>query len=198
MPSICIDIDNVIAMTDEIMRRVIRDFTRERVCFEYDHIVEFDYWKCRDEDGAKITEREWKRIHELFSEPHYLRKIQPWPDVQRYLKRLTKKFDIHLATSRLPKARGMTIEWLEKQRFPSHYLHFVKHGYKHVSLGKLTAAVEDDYEQAVGFAKSGTPCFLLEHPWNLNKPPFENLFWVKSWPELTKRLLALSQESVDR
>jgi 5'(3')-deoxyribonucleotidase len=194
MPFICIDIDNVVARTDEVMRHVIHDFTAGRVSFEYDHIVEFDYCECQDGNGRKITKREWQKIHELFSGPYYLRKIQPWPDVQRYLKQLAKTFDIHLATSRLPKARGMTIEWLEKHNFPPHYLHFLKHGHKHVSLGKFTAVVEDHYEQAAAFAKSGTPCFLLEHPWNRGKPQLENLFWVKNWPELTKRLLALPEE----
>lgn len=192
MPSICIDIDNVIARTDEVMRHVIHDFTRGRVSFEYDHVVEFDYCKCKDGNGVTITKREWKKIHELFSEPRYLWNIQPWPDVQRYLERLAKTFDIHLATSRLPKARRITIEWLENHNFPPHDLHFLKHGDKHVSLGKFVAAVEDHYEQAVEFAKSGTPCFILEHPWNRNKPKTKDLIWVKGWRELSQKLLALA------
>ena len=192
MRSICIDVDNVIARTDEVMRQVIHDFTGGRVNFEYDHIIEFDYCKCKDGNGGTITKSEWEKIHELFSEPRHLWKIQPWPDVQRHLKRLTKQFAIHLATSRLPKARRITIEWLEDYDFPPHDLHFLKHGDKHVSLGKLTAAVEDHYEQAVEFAKSGTPCFLLEHRWNRDKPRLDNLIWVKTWKDLARQLLALA------
>lgn len=193
MPSVCIDIDNVIARTDEVMRQVIHEFTDGRVKFKYNNIVEFDYCKCKDGNGETITKDEWKKIHEVFSEPRYLWKIQPWPDVQRHLKRLTKEFAIHLATSRLPKARRITIEWLENHGFPSHDLHFLKHGHKHVSLGNFIAAVEDHYEQAVDFAKLGIPCFLLEHPWNRGKPRMQNLYWVKGWPQLSKQLLALAR-----
>ena len=75
--------------------------------------------------------------------------------MQRYLKRLAQKFDLHLATSRLPKARRVTIEWLEKHDFPAHDLHFLKHGNKHVSLGQFAAAVEDHYEQWFGRSEPG-------------------------------------------
>ena len=69
---LCIDIDNVIARTDEVMRRVIRDFTQGRVDFEYEHILAFNYHECHDANGCTITKEEWKGIHDLFSEPRYL------------------------------------------------------------------------------------------------------------------------------
>jgi 5'(3')-deoxyribonucleotidase len=195
MPSLCIDVDNVIARTDELMRHVIRDFTGGRVNFDYEHIVEFDYRKCKDATGQTIAKNDWKKIHELFSDPCYLWKIQPWPGVQNHLKRLARSFDIHLATSRLAKARRTTIEWLEYHEFPPHGLHFVTSGDKHIYFGKCIAAIEDHYEQAVEFAKSGTPCFLLEHSWNRDKPKMKNLTWVKSWKDLTRQLLALPTNS---
>src|SRR5262249_12392862 len=56
-----------------------------------------------------------------------------------------------------------------------------------------TAAVEDDYDQAVAFAKFGkTPCFLIRHPWNRSRETAADVHWVDSWPELTERLLALA------
>ena len=189
MPAVCIDIDNVLARTDEIMREVIYEHTHGRVKFDYQDIVEFDYWKCKDQSGNGITKKEWTRIHDLFSEPRYLWKVLPYSGAIRELRRLAKTFDIHVATSRLPKARKTTIDWIESFGFPPHDLHFVKHGQKHVSLGTFVAAVEDHYEQAADFAKSGTPCFLLEHPWNSRKPRRKNLFRVKTWSELRSQLL---------
>ena len=190
MSAICLDIDNVIARTDEVMRRVIFDFTGGRVKHEYNHIVEFDYHRCKDANGSSISVEEWKRIHDLFSEPRYLWQIQPEPGVQTALTLISEKFDIHLATSRLPKARRTTIEWLDNYNFPSHDLHFLKHGEKHMSLGKFAAAVEDHYEQAVEFARAGTPAFLLQHPWNRGKPNEVNVRWVDGWEKLTEALLA--------
>ena len=52
------------------------------------------------------------------------------------------------------------------------------------------AAVEDHYEQAVAFAEAGTPCYLIEHPWNKGKPSKENVRWVKGWEELAEDLLS--------
>jgi 5'(3')-deoxyribonucleotidase len=191
MSSLCIDIDNVLARTDEVMRRVICDFTNGRVNFKYEQIIQFDYWKCKDGTGCTVTKNEWNSIHELFSEPRYLWMVQPEPGVQDCLKLLAAKFDIHLATSRLPKARRQTIEWLDNHGFPPHDLHFLKHGEKHVSLGKFAAAVEDHYEQAVEFANCGTPSFLLQHPWNRGKPQADKLKWVNDWSDLTKQLVSL-------
>lgn len=139
---LCIDIDNVIARTDEVMRRVIYDFSSGRVNLDYAHIVEFDYHKCIDGNGCFITKDEWESIHNLFSEPRYLWMVQPIEGVQNHLRRLSETFDIHLATSRLPKARRTTVEWLENHSFPPYDLHFLKHGEKHVSLGKFVAAAD--------------------------------------------------------
>jgi uncharacterized HAD superfamily protein len=189
---LCIDIDNVIARTDEVMRQVIREFTDGRVDLDYNDIIEFDYHKCIDRNGRNITKGEWKSIHDLFSEPRYLWTIQPEEGVHDHLVKLSGKFDIHFTTSRLPRARRTTIEWLENYDFPAHDLHFLKHGEKHSSLGQFIAAVEDHYEQAIEFAKSGTPCYILEHPWNRAKPVIADVHWVKNWSALAPQLLALA------
>jgi hypothetical protein len=189
----CIDIDNVIASTDEIMRQVIKKFTGARVCLAYEHIKEFNYYECQDDEGNKITREEWRKIHDLFSEPRNLWLIQPVSGAIEGLQMLAERGTIHLVTSRLPKARRTTIEWLENHGFPPHDLHFLKHGEKHSSLRPFTAAVEDDYEQAAAFVTRGnTPCFLLKHPWNESKPFIDGLQWVDTWPELTERLLELA------
>ena len=75
----CIDIDNVIARTDEVMRRVISDFTGGRVALEYDDIVTFNYHECRGPNGNRITKEEWKQIHNQFSESQNIMNIEPMP-----------------------------------------------------------------------------------------------------------------------
>ena len=65
-PRLCIDIDNVIARTDEVMRRVIRDHTAGRVNLNYADIIEFDYHRCKDRNGCSITKDEWNALHDLF------------------------------------------------------------------------------------------------------------------------------------
>jgi 5'(3')-deoxyribonucleotidase len=192
-PRLCVDIDNVIAQTDEVMRRVIREFTKGRVNYNYDHILEFDYHKCVDSAGESSAKGEWKGIHELFSEPDNILSIAAMPGALENLKRLSDSFDVHLATTRLPKARRATIEWLETNGFPPFDLHFLRHGEKHVSLAPFFAAVEDHYEQAVTFVEAGSPCFLIEHPWNRTKARLDGIQWVKDWDQLADRLFEVAR-----
>ena len=184
------DIDNVLGKTDEVMRQVIRDVTCGRVDLEYGEIVEFEYYKCKDRNGCCITEADWNRIHDLFSNSKYLMAVQPLHHVQQCLEVLSERFQLHFATSRLPKARRATIEWLEEHRFPSHDLHFLKHGEKHIVLRGFYAAIEDSYEQAKLFAQASVPCYLIEHPWNKGKPSLRDVYPVCDWPKLTEVLLA--------
>jgi uncharacterized HAD superfamily protein len=193
MPSICIDIDNVIAQTDAVMRRVIQEYTGGRVTLDYEDIKEFNYHECKDAAGQAISYQEWKAVHEEFSSLENLMVIQPYSGVQEVFRKLSQTFTIHLATSRLHKARQATIVWLEQHQFPDPYdLHFLRYGEKHAALSRFFAAVEDDYKQAVAFAHSGTKCYLIRHPWNRAKEALPGVHWVADWAELTPRLLALA------
>lgn len=189
---ICFDIDNVVAQTDKVMRKIIREFTGGRVALDYENAMEFDYFQCKDSNSNSITKDEWFKIHEIFSEPENLLEIEPFPNVQKYLLKLAEKFEIHLVTSRLPKARRTTIEWLDVHSFPPHNLHFLDHNEKHKCLVGFIGVVEDNYEQAKAFAEVGIKSYLIKHPWNASKPPFPNLCWVDGWPELVERLMARS------
>lgn len=188
---ICVDIDNVIAQTDEVMRRVIQEYTRGRVQLSYEDIKHFNYYECTDKNGNGISKEDWKPVHDLFSEPLYLSDIRPFSGAIEGLHVLARETKLHIATSRLRKARRTTVEWLDKFGIPDHDLHFVKHNEKHFALGSFIAAVEDDYEQAVEFAKRNITCFLMEHPWNESKRKIEGIHWVDTWPDLTERLLAM-------
>jgi uncharacterized HAD superfamily protein len=193
VPNFCIDIDNVIARTDEVMRHVIAEYTKNLVQLEYEDIQQFNYFDCKDKAGNSIRKDEWPHVHDLFSESRYLWLVQPFSGALEGLRRLAQKGTLHFATARLPKARRVTVEWLESHNFPPHDLHFLRQGEKHASLRPFSAAVEDHYEQATGFSGEGeTPCFLIRHPWNRERPAVEGVEWVDTWPELTERLLALS------
>lgn len=193
-PRICIDIDNVIAQTDGVMRTVIRDVTGGRVDLEYEDVQCFNYWECRDRNGNSITKEDWKAVHAAFSEPRYVGSIEPVPGVQEHLNRLGERYMLHLATSRLPQARKTTIEWLERHRFPPHDLHFLKHGEKHISLGRFDASVEDDPAQACAFANAGFAMnFVIAHPWNTSISDAATLRRVSSWNEIIDMLCGSDQ-----
>lgn len=178
----CIDIDNVIGQTDLIMRRVIHEHTRGRVVLAYEDILEFNYHECKDSSGNSISADEWKLVHELFSEAEYLRSVEAMPGAVSALHEIAELGQIHIATTRLPKARHLTVEWLENLKLPRHSLHFLNHGQKHSALRQFDFAVEDDYAQALAFAGiSGTKGLLMRHPWNATKPAASNLSWAQDW-----------------
>ena len=112
----CIDIDNTIAQTDKVVRRVIAEVTGGRVQLEYDDIVTFNYYECRDSKGNRITKDEWKVVHDLFSEPENLLSVEPFPGAVDAIRALAERGVVHLATSRLAKARKTTVEWLDVRR----------------------------------------------------------------------------------
>ena len=189
-PRLCIDIDNVLAQTDAVMRDVIRECTGGRVHLAYEHVRHFDYDMCLDAQGHSISKDEWRRIHEVFSAPQHIARIDLADGSRAALDRLADRYELHIVTSRLRKAWGATLDWLEDKGLPADALHFVGHRQKHVALGEFAAAVEDDYEQAALFAESGTRCYMVEHPWNMDGPRRDGLVWVKGWEEIEEALLA--------
>ncbi len=193
MCHLCIDIDNVVAETDHLMRKLIRKHTRSRVKLCYEDVIAFDYCECQDSAGNKITREEWGTIHAEFSKEENILSLSPVNGVQGYLERLAEAgFELHFVTSRLSQARIPTITWLENHNFPHHRMHFVKHREKHVVLGSFCAIIEDDLMQAKAFADQGTLAFLIAHPWNVVEQD-SFLVRVADWQELVDRLLALKK-----
>ncbi|CAN0408468.1 unnamed protein product, partial [Phaeothamnion confervicola] len=190
-PRLALDLDNVLADSDPVVRQVIRDHTRGRVNLDYSHVLQFHYHECRDARGESISRAEWDAVHAAFSAPERLMAVSPYPGVQAHLERLGAVFDLHIVTARLPQARETTVRWLAEHAFPQHRLHFLNHGEKHQSLGRFFAAVEDDRAQAEAFALAGVHSFVLAHPWNA-VPPDALLHRHGNWDELTAALLRLA------
>ena len=189
MPAICVDIDNVIARTDEVMRQVIREYSKDGVDLAYDDVVCFDYWMCRDALGRQLDKSEWKAIHEEFTRNHLLR-ISPYDNVKEHIARIGERFEVHLATSRLPEGRPQALVWLRNHEIPYRALHFVSHGEKHLINQQFVAVVEDDREQGYAFHTKGVRVFLLAHPWN-HVGPHSLLKRIPSWQDLMGELLGL-------
>jgi len=190
--AICVDIDNVVARTDAVLRRAIKLYSRAGVDLRYEDVVEFDYWKCRDRSGRCFERDEWTHIHLQFTVRH-LMEIEPFAGVQAHLEELSREFEVHLATSRLPEGREATLEWLRRHDIPYGEIHFVPHRGKHDISREFAAAVEDDLEQARLFGMRGVPVFLLAHPWNVVTPE-DSLPRLNDWPALVDSLTSLPRQ----
>lgn len=188
-PAICVDIDNVLAKTDEVMRQVIRVHSSSHVDLAYNDVVCFEYWMCRDGAGRRFDKREWTKIHREFTHNHLLQ-ILPFDNVSHHLETLSERFNVHLATSRLNDGQEATRVWLKQHGIPYKKLHFVQEGTKHLIDEQFVAAIEDDREQGYAFHNNGVYVFLLRHPWNTVNP-YSPLKRVTDWEQLTNELLNL-------
>lgn len=185
--AICIDIDNVLAATDAVMREVIRQYSREQVDLEYEDVVCFDYWLCRDAQGRRLHRSEWDTVHRVFTQEH-LPVIRPVTGARTGLERLASKYEIHLVTSRLVEGKSATIKWLIDQDIPHDALHFSGHGEKHLINKEFAAAIDDDREQGYAFLAQGIRAFLVAHPWN-RVGKYSSLIRCNTWAELVEQLL---------
>ena len=188
MPKICVDIDNVVARTDDVLRGVIREFSKDHVDLAYEDVVCFDYWLCRDSRGRRFDRGEWNGIHREFILNHIMR-IAPVENIQSHLARVAQCYEIHLATSRPEEGREDTVRWLCEHNIPYLNLHFVRNGEKHLISNDFHIAVDDDREQGYAFFAKGVRTFLLAHPWN-EICPHSPLSRVANWEELTSQLLS--------
>ena len=184
--AICVDIDNTIADTDTVLRRIIRRVSRDRVRHAHEDVVCYEYWRCRDARGHRLTSREWHRVVAEFHRER-LGEIPPFPGVAGHLAELGEVFEVHLATTRDPSSEASTRAWLERHGIPHDRLHFARHGEKHRIPYLFDYAVEDDREQAYAFVASGVPALVLGRPWNhvSASSPVERL---PDWSAIVMRL----------
>ena len=189
--ALCIDIDNVVAQTDLVLREVIRLHSRNGVDLRYEDVVEFDYWLCKDAGGRCFDKSEWWKIHdEEFTQNHLLR-IRPVDNIMHHLEQLRGRYELHLVTSRRPEGEAHTRQWIREYGIPHDYLHFSSHRAKHKLPVPFFAAVDDDREQIRLFHEAGVLGFILAHPWNKVDVGC-SLRRVDDWQQLTAELLKLA------
>ena len=165
MKEICVDLDNVLARTDEVMRSIIYSFSRGRVNLRYEDVIRFNYYECTDNKGEYITNEEWKFIHNEFIS-NRLNQVKPITGASRALETLSKKFKIYVVTTRPEKGLLVTKKWLKANNFNSYMLLPSEHRWKHKLGIHFDIAIDDDLEQALLFQENGTMPILLAHPWN--------------------------------
>lgn len=187
--TICVDIDNVVAQTDVVMRDLIYRYTGGRVKLLYEDIREFDYWKCPDCNGGQLTKEQWDEVHNLFSMPQVVSELLLIDGAQAQINALGEKYSVHLVTSRKPSVLEATWHWLTKHGIRFDDLVFAPHGGKHKLPTRYAFVIEDHYEQAKAFAEDGVNAILIDHPWNRGKPSHKFLSWAPNWDHIQRTLL---------
>lgn len=194
--AICIDIDNTIADTDPVLRHLIREVSHDRVRLAHEDVVCYEYWRCRDARGHRLTSREWRTVVEEFHRDR-LDEILPFRGIAGHLAQLRELYEIHLATTRDPTGAASTEAWLRRHGIPHDRLHFARHGEKHRIRKGFEYAIEDDREQAYAFVASGVPAIVLGRPWN-HVGPSSPVARLPDWSAIVERLRAAAPRASSR
>ena len=103
----CVDIDNVLGDTDEVMRRVITEYTDGRVQLSYQHVKEFNYADCVDDNGCRISKEEWNAIQAGAISDSKLREILNKADLDTVRKLATPQKQRLMTDTRIQRAKQM-------------------------------------------------------------------------------------------
>jgi 5'(3')-deoxyribonucleotidase len=195
-PKLCVDIDNVLAQTDAVMREIIRVATVSKenpsgIWYEYEDITHFEYDLCTNSAGLCVSKQVWNAVHQLFQDPNsgYVDLIRPMAGALEGLNTLAERWDIWIVTSRHSGALKKASDWVERH-FPG-FSRNVRSSYQRKGKWEVSpfqAAVDDHLETAVGFANLAVRSFVYTHPWNRGATADGRLTIVADWPQLVRKL----------
>jgi uncharacterized HAD superfamily protein len=175
--SIGIDIDNVIARTDEKIRQLIKDTCG--IGLVQEEITEYSYHKCG------ISRQQEDNILEIFHNTE-CENVGLLRDAKKALCFLKEKYRIVIVTSRYVSSREATERWLKTKKIDYDSLIFENN--KHKTNFKFAYFVEDRWKHALELANTGTKVLLFDYPWNRDRPEHPNIKRVNSWKEVVKIL----------
>lgn len=180
---IAVDIDNVLADTDDVVRRLIRDL--------------FDVHSTRDEittweysSSLPITAEQERQVFNTLHR-EYLSSIPDVPGAIAGMSHLRTLAPIWIITARPEWSRSATEDWLTSFGFVYDTLLF--------SASKSNIAVpaiffiDDNPETANQLIAKSKRIFLMDRPWNRDILDSELLTRVSSWSDIQRRADDLPQ-----
>lgn len=177
-PVLGVDLDNVIAFTDPLIRRLIEEMFG--IHLEQREIRHFDYWRCG------ITEEQDRLVFDRFHKVECAA-VAPIDGAVDSLLSLRGRFEIHIVTGRPPETERLTVNWLQSHGISYDKLDFRKR--KDDSQVSFGAFVDDHRETAYALARLGVHSFLLDYPWNQPEQiDPANVIRVKSWRDILAHL----------
>jgi len=177
-PILGVDLDNVLALTDPLIRRLINEMFR--VQLEQRDIVYFEYSRCG------ITQEQEERLFQRFHDKE-CENVQPIQEALDTLVYFASRFEIHVITGRPPETKTLTQNWLSRYEVPCDNLDFLKS--KNGSAVSFALFIDDNRQTAYAMAHKGVHAILLNYPWNQPDhldPP--NLFRAQCWSDIKRHV----------
>ncbi len=172
-----VDIDNVLAATDPLIRQLIQQFYG--ISAPQSAITTWRY-----SASLPITPENEDFIFTWFHAQAYPR-LRLLKGARQSLAVLSLSYKIYLITSRPQTLEAGTIQWLRRKRIPYDQLFFLPD--KTILAPRLAFVLEDNLDTSLAIAALGVPVYLFDYPWNRH-PPTANIFRVTSWRDFMQKL----------
>lgn len=179
-----VDLDNVIAGTEGLIRQMI--YERYHITVSTEDFVDFNY------RGTVVSDGELVAILKDFHE-QCCSDVLPLPGAVSSLQSLYKEAKIDIVTSRPLSSLALTLKWLAQYRLD--VLGAVIFCSTKLPLAeRYFAFAEDNLETAVEFAKHGVAAVVFDYPWNRTAEVSEGIRRVADWQQAYDVLAHLAQD----
>ena len=173
-----VDIDNVVAVTDPVIRKSIWNLFG--IWLDQEQISKYEYSKCG------LTKEQERRVLENFRDVT-CEELDVVPGAIEALIALSQRYRIILVTSRHPQLVEKTKDWLKLKNIPHNLLIFEKD--KHQTEHNFDFFIEDNADSATSLAETGIRTFLFNYPWNRSIPTHSNITRVSGWGDVLEYLM---------
>lgn len=185
LPIIATDLDSIICDTDLILRKALQKFFKIKI--KRKDITDYKYENC-----LNISDSDFEKFWKWFVKQDFWEQIPLVRNAKKTLKKISKKYQIYVFTSRPSDLKDITKSWIIKKK-----LNFIDRIYHVDILGltKLSAIenikikpiyyIEDRLDFAEEVAKKHK-VLLYDYPWNQNSNHNKNLIRVKNWQEISE------------
>lgn len=173
-----VDLDNVLARTDDKVRELITVYFG--VKSSQSQITRWNY-----HENLPISKEQEAFIFDEFH-GHHLLEVQPVEGARREMFALSRSNQLWIVTQRPHYTELDTGLWLCRNEIPYDKLVFSIN--KADIADQLRVLIDDNPETAFAVARKGTQVFLFDYPWNRYVGESEGITRIYNWPQITARL----------
>jgi 5'-nucleotidase len=187
---IAIDVDEVLA--DLLSQFIIFHNETYGTKLKREEFITYNWWDTMHEDFEQMK----KEIYNFFKSS-YIKDVKPVEGAQEGVKRLKRKHDLIIITSRPYVLSVLTEHWINNH-FPNCFskFYFTKSIIDNDTLTKAEACrmgnasilIDDQIKYVEDCAKNGIDAILFDQPWNMHYMESEKVKKAYSWPEIVDEI----------
>ncbi|MFH1353619.1 MAG: hypothetical protein ABIH68_08630 [bacterium] len=181
-----VDLDGVIADTDAVFRKYIKEITG--VSSTRDMITSYFYEEC-----LHISKEDVEKVYSIMQSDSAWKELPVLPDAEKILNELAKSFEIFIITARPVESKAQTEEFLKKHGISVKKIYFISETQRKLDIinglpFEFSAFIEDRLDFAEEIARAGIDTYLMDYPWNRTDEKIPNLHRVRNWKQIGSAL----------